>query len=428
MAQNWVFGMDYVAYKEVHISSSNMLRGNYYVATKYDGKILKNYISAFDSADIVWLDPSNGYTAITISDTDSGWGESYTPTAAEIQAYFNGWKMVTAGEQIGTSVYNGTGTKAWAEIPKVKLFPTNTTSTTTLPTSSGWTYDTSGAFKPYSLTYQLATPTTEEITVEGQLSLATGGNQVSVDTGIVVREQVTPCISSDGLIYGINVSGSYYPAGSKLKNRANKIIKVYKNGIEDKSWSVETSSFSYGSSNAYTKKENFDPTAVYTADYTMLDKYSITSNVVQMDVEYNQNIQTSVQANTQAIADLATRQSVVENTRARKNQMPWIAPTLLNGWVNYATDWNSAGYHKDEFGNVHLTGFIKNGTVAVETVIFTLPAGYRPKTKIYLSTSSNDSNYKGCAIGVYPDGKVVCRENVANVFLSLDVTPFRAEQ
>jgi hypothetical protein len=258
--------------------------------------------------------------------------------------------------------------------------------------------------------------------------LAAGGNQVSVDSGVVVREKATPALFNGN--YFINIrNGQGIVDGTQLKNRANKIISIYKNGALDGKWVISQQySDAYGNARAYIAQSDFDPTAVYTVTYTMLDKYNLTSNIVQADIEYNQNIETTTRQNSQAIADVATRVSVVENTRARKNQMPWITPTLLNGWVNYATDWNSAGYYKDEFGNVHLTGFIKSGTVAVETVIFTLPAGYRPKTKIYLSTSSNDSNYKGCAIGVYPDGKVVCRENVANVFLSLDVTPFRAEQ
>jgi hypothetical protein len=54
----------------------------------------------------------------------------------------------------------------------------------------------------------------------------------------------------------------------------------------------------------------------------------------------------------------------------------WIAPTLLNSWVNYGGGTTPAGYYKDSFGIVHLRGLIKDGTLA--SAAFVLPAGYRP--------------------------------------------------
>jgi hypothetical protein len=55
------------------------------------------------------------------------------------------------------------------------------------------------------------------------------------------------------------------------------------------------------------------------------------------------------------------------------------APTLTNSWVNYGGGtFADAGYYKDSDGVVHLTGLIKSGTASANTVITTLPAGYRP--------------------------------------------------
>lgn len=55
----------------------------------------------------------------------------------------------------------------------------------------------------------------------------------------------------------------------------------------------------------------------------------------------------------------------------------WIAPALLNGWVNYSapgTGFAPCGYRK--IGNiVFLRGLLKSGTA---NLMFTLPAGYRP--------------------------------------------------
>jgi phage minor structural protein len=57
----------------------------------------------------------------------------------------------------------------------------------------------------------------------------------------------------------------------------------------------------------------------------------------------------------------------------------WIAPTLLNGWVNYGSGYETAGYYKDALGFIHLKGVIKSGTMGAAA--FTLPAGYRPSYK-----------------------------------------------
>jgi len=58
-----------------------------------------------------------------------------------------------------------------------------------------------------------------------------------------------------------------------------------------------------------------------------------------------------------------------------------IAPTLLGSWVNVGAGTNPAGYWKDAYGVVHLQGFVQSGT----GVIFTLPVGYRPATKLWFS-------------------------------------------
>jgi phage minor structural protein len=57
----------------------------------------------------------------------------------------------------------------------------------------------------------------------------------------------------------------------------------------------------------------------------------------------------------------------------------WIAPTLLNGWVNFGSGYETAGYYKDALGFIHLKGVIKSGTMGAAA--FTLPVGYRPSYK-----------------------------------------------
>jgi hypothetical protein len=71
-----------------------------------------------------------------------------------------------------------------------------------------------------------------------------------------------------------------------------------------------------------------------------------------------------------------------------KTVNPWIAPTLLNGWVNTSANHDAAGYYKDEFGIVHLKGVISTGTIG--TIAFILPNGFRPE-KLYnpFATTAN---------------------------------------
>ncbi|QNU22341.1 hypothetical protein IC805_05215 [Geobacillus thermoleovorans] len=54
----------------------------------------------------------------------------------------------------------------------------------------------------------------------------------------------------------------------------------------------------------------------------------------------------------------------------------WIALTLLNGWTNYGSGFETAGYYKDALGFIHIKGLIKSG--AMGTAAFVLPSGYRP--------------------------------------------------
>jgi len=78
---------------------------------------------------------------------------------------------------------------------------------------------------------------------------------------------------------------------------------------------------------------------------------------------------------------------IVEAGKASKVQEAWIAPTLLNGWVNFGAPYGDAKYYKDEFGIVHLEGFIKSGTV--NQTCFQLPLGYRPEKALLIPCFSN---------------------------------------
>jgi hypothetical protein len=67
----------------------------------------------------------------------------------------------------------------------------------------------------------------------------------------------------------------------------------------------------------------------------------------------------------QAKADTAEQnaKSYADSTFAKKQQGQWIAPTLLNGWVNFGSSYPNASYFMNEFGIVILKGLVKSGTV-----------------------------------------------------------------
>jgi len=55
-------------------------------------------------------------------------------------------------------------------------------------------------------------------------------------------------------------------------------------------------------------------------------------------------------------------------------------PAFQNSWVWFGAGNSVPAFRKDGFGFVHLKGSVKNGTNG--SVIFTLPAGYRPLEQI----------------------------------------------
>jgi len=102
-------------------------------------------------------------------------------------------------------------------------------------------------------------------------------------------------------------------------------------------------------------------------------------------------------------------------------QEDWIAPNLLNNWVNYGAIWNPAGYMKDSLGFVHLRGLIKLGTVGQPA--FVLPAGYRP-SKILLFPAASNNAFGD--VKIESDGSVKPYVG-SNVWFSLEGIIFKAE-
>jgi hypothetical protein len=100
----------------------------------------------------------------------------------------------------------------------------------------------------------------------------------------------------------------------------------------------------------------------------------------------------------------------------------WTEPTLQNGWVNFGAPLATVGYRKDTHNYVRIKGTIKDGTVTVNTVLFTLPVGYRPSEHRYFAVYS--SSVTGSVV-VYNTG-AVCIISGSAAGLSLDGIIFEA--
>lgn len=100
----------------------------------------------------------------------------------------------------------------------------------------------------------------------------------------------------------------------------------------------------------------------------------------------------------------------------------WTLPSLLNGWLDYDTNYNSIAYHKDELGYVHLKGLARAGTIGQPA--FVLPAGFRPIRQNLIATISNGVIAR---IDVYANGTVTPSLG-SNAWFSFDNITFLAEQ
>ncbi|MPY20046.1 hypothetical protein [Paenibacillus glucanolyticus] len=420
--KGWEFATNYVGRKRVRLPNVPMPISSYAgYCTKYNGKLLVKPDSSWGVAGDQWgIDTNAVHLLITIENTDSGWGDNYTPTPDEIKAYFMGWTMYngSAGgsatpDNPANNVYNGTGTKAWAYradgVTRSWLGWSGTLPTTVAP---NWT--------PYQLVYQLATPTVEPIVSEGMLTFNEGDNQIEVGTGIVVRESVNPR-SLNNLRWYINTN---YPGleQSALKYRPSDILGVYKNGRADEGEWVINSVDAFGGK-ARLLTDSYDPSAAYSVTYLMLDK----SPIVPFIGSYATNEKAMLQELTDAVQQNATAVSVLMNKKADKDAPTvWITPTLLNGWVNMGSGTSAVAYTKDASGFVHLKGRIKSGTMGWNPV-FILPVGYRPKEVQSFLVRGYTTQAVMCSLVISTDGTVMVADGT-NTEVAIDGVTLLAEQ
>lgn len=396
--------------------------------SKYNGVLLTNaqVTGWWTSADQSQVYLENGKTVVrlTIANTDSGWGDAYTPTADEIKAYFLGWKMGRADDP-AFPAWNNDGTKMWYKLycgvgtkhPTAVGAPiVDGSAVSTEPTvlnDQGYT--------PYRLQYLKATPTVESIrNYEQGLTLCAGSNVVEVGSGIVIREKSVPSKDHGG---NWNLGNPVANSSSEgFIHKAHKVLSVYQNSSFDPRWELVYTN-EYGALAQLKPPYVLDQTAVYHVTYTML--------APTLSAPINGNVATNLRGTVsdlvQRSGDVERRLSVVENQKAEKdNTVVWITPALLNGWTLSSNGVFPARYCKDGVGIVHVNGIVTGG--ATETVVFRLPAGYRPKTTIRTPTIiMSGTNVFIAYLDIKASGDVIAVFPTQSTHLSLQMS-FLAEQ
>ncbi|SHL05137.1 hypothetical protein [Desulforamulus aeronauticus] len=348
----WELDKSLPGYKTVRVRNlGQAMRHASLNCVKYDGKIIPP-LSVLTEADAAHFNTLSGYKDfyISIANTDSGWGENYTPTVDEIKAYFMGWRMY---DGITGLNYNGTGTKHWYKINKNSEVGISNT-----PTSSyfEWTQ--------YQLHYQLATPTMEVVPYEGELALHEGANQVEVFEGVVVRELVDTPFNGDGF-YVLN-----HASNKPLKNRLKNIIDIFDGDNVDFNWEIRTGIGYHDGIGARLQPQYYDPTAQYSVTYQALPE-EFTAPLLSVDATYDSNIKSTVDTLVDELAKVTTDVTALEMALRNKGLLRKtpickignnsVNQSLTNNTLTHLT-FNSIYIDTDSFFNLSAPGKIQINT------------------------------------------------------------------
>jgi hypothetical protein len=208
-------------------------------------------------------------------------------------------------------------------------------------------------YRPYMLDYQLATAAEETNVVEGAIGLQSGGNQIELLEGVIVREKIIPSLdTSANDRYYINEKGVVsFITDNPLKYKVDKILAVYRNGVEDKFWYPYINSNLQNGAAVRIEKYNYDPTAEYTVTYNVLDKHLYTSNIIDATVKYQTTLGGTVAKNTQDITDIKTQNDVqdwkllLDEAYALNTRFDLLAHIGSRGFSHAIATQTEAGFH-----------------------------------------------------------------------------------
>lgn len=104
------------------------------------------------------------------------------------------------------------------------------------------------------------------------------------------------------------------------------------------------------------------------------------------------------------------------------NGTSWQNLPLQNGWRN-RPDYSIVQYSKTFDGVVYLRGSATGGKTTLNTVIATLPVGFRPTQSLYVTGLNN--NFGDAVLCIYSDGNIVVKANVDSQWLNFDNISFK---
>lgn len=291
-------------------------------------------------------------------------------------------------------------------------------------------------------TYFGANITTSEIPVSGTVKVGVAitdsrGRSASVIQSITVLAYTPPKITtftaaranSDGTE---NYEGQYVKFTLKLdispvNNLNDKYYEIVYRQKGATNWTVATSSTSvYSVDGTYISGAVFSPDYGYDVGLNVYDFFTGTS--ARQDIPTAFTIMDFRSTGKGIAFGKVSEKDAMEialdvELTGKFIQEDWQTPTLQNGWINYGAAYESATYWKDKCEVVHLAGMIKSGTTTAETVIFTLPEGYRPRTSEKFFVVSLNAI---CVIDIYSNGAVAIKTGANAGWLSLSGISFRA--
>ena len=108
--------------------------------------------------------------------------------------------------------------------------------------------------------------------------------------------------------------------------------------------------------------------------------------------------------------------------KSESEPTPWRDLSLKNGWQHHP-GYTNVQYSKSFDGVVYIRGTARGGRIARETVITTLPIGFRPTQVLYLSAINN--SYSMATLAIYPNGDIVVKNDVDSNWLNFDNVSFK---
>nr|DAF02784.1 MAG TPA: protein of unknown function DUF859 [Caudoviricetes sp.] len=118
--------------------------------------------------------------------------------------------------------------------------------------------------------------------------------------------------------------------------------------------------------------------------------------------------------------EYAKKEEVLLKTES--DPTPWQNLPLQNGWSHHQ-QYNDVQFSKTFDDVVYFRGSAYKGKTTIETVIGTLPVGFRPTQTLYISTINN--NYNVAVLGIYGNGNIVVKGNVDSNWLNFDNISFK---